>query len=303
MSSRDSNPHLCENCGQGFPSYRLKNLHSHTQCIQRKSSSGANTNKAEHRRSSSSNGYGTHPPYPNTAATETTLPTGSQDIALSPQGYLLSPQSYHSSEKGYFPPPASSATLPPDVAAARLSRINREISERFRIPPDPRNTDAPVLRGIGTYTHVDSQQSRQFSPVPQFLPLGGPLRYERGKRIEPELPEAVNKAYEVLEKILREEERREREGDRSDPRVRYGALPVPESMDELPPPPPPLPNSNPPRIPPPPPPPIDTGIGGINMGREANSATTAKSTSWTTVHADRDPRLMRRHTENVYGRR
>lgn len=62
MSALNSIPYLCEHCGQEFPSYEQKKLHSQIQCIQRRSSSGADRNMAERRSgSSSSYGYGTHP--------------------------------------------------------------------------------------------------------------------------------------------------------------------------------------------------------------------------------------------------
>ena len=253
--------------------------------------------------------------------------------------FALSPLSYTPSVQAPFSPTdlrrsstSLSGTIPPDVAAERLTRINRELSARFRVQRDPRLVEPPSIKGIGTYTHVNSTKSRQFGSVPQFLPLGGPHRYQREKRkVEPELPKEVSEAFEMLEKVLREEDRIDERGGGGDPRVRYGGLSVPTGAGAAQSPapaspspafralnpasgshrhhPPPsrhstYPGLSRPHPPPPPPPPVDTQMGGMGVGFEGASAVRTTTTA-TMVDADRDPRLKRRNTggAGVYGRR
>ena len=150
------------------------------------------------------------------------------DFALSPLSYTPSVQAPFSPTDLRRSSTSFSGTIPPDVASERLTRINRELSARFRVQRDPRLVEPPSIKGIGTYTHVNSSKSRQFGPVPQFLPLGGPHRYQREKRkVEPELPKEVSEAFEMLERVLREEDRIDERGGGGDPRARYAGLSVP----------------------------------------------------------------------------
>jgi len=161
------------------------------------------------------------------------------------------------------------------------------------------------------YTHVASQNPQHYNE-PVFLPLGGPHRIQPTRRVEVELPEEVNKAYEMLQKAMREEERLREMGDTTDPRVRYGALPnPPTTISQLP-------------LPPglhtgyvAPVPMIDTQMGGMGPGiggdwmsgaRSGSGSAvghdeTPKSATATTVDVNRDPRLKRKATDGVYGRR
>jgi hypothetical protein len=158
------------------------------------------------------------------------------------------------------------------------------------------------------YTHVASQNPQTYNEL-VFLPLGGLNRYQP-KRVETELPEEVNKAYEMLQRAMREEEGLRAMGDTTDPRVRYGVLPKPPTtISQLPLPPRPQTGYMAPALM------VDTQMGGMGpgMGGERMSAAgsgsavshdeTPKSATATTVDVNRDPRLKRRATDGVYGRR
>jgi hypothetical protein len=267
---------------------------------------------------------------PNAPSTTASLLRFPSNDLVQPQGYYPPQRKFPSSESHSppsditIPDPLPNPTynpkpLPPDVAAARLTRINRDLITACRNNPSLRHDQPAILRGNGTYTHIASPNIQDCNE-PTLLPLGGPRGYQQERRLEPELPEEVNRAYDILQKMLREEERLAAMGDTTDPRIKYSALPKPPTtMPKLPPPPPPPPPSsgqyNAEFAPPPPPilPMVDTQMGGMGSGlgsETMNSGGSAggidgasKSATATMVDVSRDPRLKRRAADGVYGRR
>ncbi|KAJ8115018.1 hypothetical protein OPT61_g3235 [Boeremia exigua] len=80
-------------------------------------------------------------------------------------------------------------SLPPDVQAARRSRMNSDIVKLCIRPRDPRTRS--FAQGIGLYTHVAGSKASPNPPHLKFaekanrkielLPLGGPKRVQRSK--------------------------------------------------------------------------------------------------------------------------
>jgi hypothetical protein len=125
--------------------------------------------------------------------------------------------------------------LPPDVAAARKTRINMDLIEIFNIPCPP-GTIAST-QGIGLYTHVAGppppapkyphEKYKKVDPV--FLPIGGPIVFKRAGPIGVPIDEAVKKTWREVEAAVVEEEKHIGQGDTSieQLKTRYGALEVP----------------------------------------------------------------------------
>jgi hypothetical protein len=238
---------------------------------------------------------------PNGPSTTTTTPP----VGFSGNNLAQSPQSYHSPQTNFLysdshDPPSEMTvpkTVPPDVAAARLTRMNRDLIAACRTKPSIRHDQPASFRGNGTYTHVASQDPQHYDD-PVFLPLGGPNRCQPDRRTEPELPEEVNRAYEMLQRAMREEERLRSMGDTTDPRVRYSALEKPTAAFAL------------PHM-------VDTRMGktGPDMGGESVSVAGSgsgsagghsgvpKSATATTADANRNLKLKRKAMDDVYGRR
>ncbi|KAF2118849.1 hypothetical protein BDV96DRAFT_596664 [Lophiotrema nucula] len=155
--------------------------------------------------------------------------------------------------------------LPPDVARARLDRINNELISMLKKPHDPHGRRKP-LQGNGTYTHIDGPTAppvplfphdRYTKPRdepgrrlrdPIFVALAGDSRPKSSDLLKAELDPGVQRAYEVLTQALVEADQFEKgmieRGLTYDPLKWYDALPVPGVKGKKrvqPPPPPPLP--------------------------------------------------------------
>ncbi|CAO2648184.1 Nn.00g074510.m01.CDS01 [Neocucurbitaria sp. VM-36] len=115
--------------------------------------------------------------------------------------------------------PQDPALLPPDVSAARRTRINNDLIMLFS-RPCPSNSKA-TAQGIGLYTHAGI-------PNPHFSPIGGPRRVGRKKGgVEAPMDEGVKSLWREVRDVVDEEEKvLEGTGDVSleGLRGRYGGL-------------------------------------------------------------------------------
>ncbi|KAF2878331.1 hypothetical protein BDV95DRAFT_557211 [Massariosphaeria phaeospora] len=184
-------------------------------------------------------------------------------------------------------------SLPPDIDAARRSRIQTDLTNVFHAKRPSHSTEPPSLKGMGTYTHVELQTlfpHQRHITTNKFLPLGGPNRARRRHAgVVAELPKDVQALYNEVREVIEKEEKLAEGGENYDPRDRFGGLAFPDIMV------------------PPPPPPEDTGdveMGGMGDGRgrwdmgldRTNSAASGKEPQQargTTYDASRDPRRRR----------
>lgn len=126
-------------------------------------------------------------------------------------------------------------SIPPDVANARKTRINRELISLFKRPCPP--GAASTAKGIGLYTHIEGPiktpqfpHQRYLPPEPQFLPLGGPKEVKKRKGLGAQMDNEVRRVWHEVREAVEEEQKITRATEMSTIELtkRYGGLDVPE---------------------------------------------------------------------------